>query len=82
MRNLTTETRRRGARPQHRDIRTSTLRRLQNVWQTVQSALREIFDESAYERFLLRTRNARSVASYSAFVRERDAGLMKKPRCC
>jgi hypothetical protein len=46
------------------------------------AALREIFDESAYERFLLRTHAARSVASYRDFLREREGALARKPRCC
>jgi hypothetical protein len=50
--------------------------------QTVRAALREIFDESAYDRFLLRTHASRSVASYREFARERDAAMVKKPRCC
>jgi hypothetical protein len=50
--------------------------------QTLRAALREIFDESAYDRFLLRAHASRSVASYRAFTRERDAAMVKKPRCC
>ncbi|HET8891312.1 MAG TPA: hypothetical protein VFQ41_20580 [Candidatus Angelobacter sp.] len=50
--------------------------------QTLFAALREIFDESAYDRFLLQTNAARSVATYRAFTRERDAAMLKKPRCC
>ena len=50
--------------------------------QTIGAALREIFDESAYDRFLLRTHASRSIASYRAFTRERDAAMLKKPRCC
>jgi hypothetical protein len=53
-----------------------------NVMQTLRAALHEIFDESAYDRFLLRTNTARSVASYQDFMRERDAAMAKKPRCC
>jgi hypothetical protein len=49
---------------------------------TLLAALREIFDESAYDRFLLRTHASRSIASYRAFTRERDAAMQKKPRCC
>jgi predicted ArsR family transcriptional regulator len=56
--------------------------RLGNVWNLVKATLREIFDESAYERFLLRTNSARSVASYRDYMRERDAAMAKKPRCC
>ncbi|HEX4605611.1 MAG TPA: hypothetical protein VH724_16535 [Candidatus Angelobacter sp.] len=54
----------------------------QNALQTFRAALREIFDESAYDRFLLRTHESRSVDSYRAFTRERDAAMLKKPRCC
>ncbi|MGC2743465.1 MAG: hypothetical protein WA672_09770 [Candidatus Angelobacter sp.] len=50
--------------------------------QIVRATLREIFDESAYDRFLLRTDASRSVASYREFMRERDADVVKKPRCC
>jgi hypothetical protein len=46
------------------------------------AAIREIFDESAYGRFLLRTNAGRSIASYRAFTRERDVSMQKKPRCC
>lgn len=49
---------------------------------TVRAVLCEIFDESAYDRFLLRTHASRSIASYRAFTRERDAAMLKKPRCC
>jgi hypothetical protein len=55
---------------------------LNRAMQAIRAALREIFDESAYDRFLLRTCTVRSVTSYRAFVRERDAAMMKKPRCC
>ena len=48
----------------------------------IRATLREIFDESAYDRFLRRTHASRSVASYRAFMRERDAAMLKKPRCC
>jgi hypothetical protein len=53
-----------------------------SVWKLFRATLREIFDESAYDRFLLRTNASRSVASYRAFTRERDAAMLKKPRCC
>ena len=57
-------------------------RRIFQTWTLVRAALREIFDESAYDRFLLRTNAARSVASYRDYMRERDAAILKKPRCC
>jgi hypothetical protein len=49
---------------------------------TLRAVLREIFDESAYDRFLLRTHAMRTAASYRDFTRERDAAMVKKPRCC
>jgi hypothetical protein len=55
---------------------------IQNAARTLCAALREIFDESAYDRFLLRTSAVRSIASYRAFTCERDASMQKKPRCC
>lgn len=53
-----------------------------NAIHTLRATLREIFDESAYDRFLLQTHASRSRASYRAFTRERDAAMLKKPRCC
>jgi hypothetical protein len=46
------------------------------------SALREIFDESAYERFLLRQNLARSRATYAQFLREQELSKARRPRCC
>jgi hypothetical protein len=48
----------------------------------LRAALREIFDETAYDRFLVRTNALRSVASYRDFMQEREAAMVKKPRCC
>jgi hypothetical protein len=83
MSNFTAEARRRG---EHRVIGSSGHR---DIWKTVISALqivrdalREVFDESAYERFLTRTQSARSIASYRAFLREREATVVRNPRCC
>jgi len=46
------------------------------------SALREIFDESAYERFLERQRKAPSQAAYAEFLREGQAAQERRARCC
>jgi len=59
-----------------------SLPRLASAIRTFRAALREIFDESAYDRFLLRTHASRSIASYRAFTLERDAAMLKRPRCC
>ncbi len=47
------------------------------------AALREIFDESAYQRFLTRQGWEDSPRSYSEFLQEREAlGRRPRPRCC
>jgi hypothetical protein len=61
---------------------TFALALINNAIRTFHSALREIFDESAYDRFLLRTHASRTAASYRDFTRERDAAMLEKPRCC
>ncbi|MBZ5508880.1 MAG: hypothetical protein LAO78_25755, partial [Acidobacteriia bacterium] len=55
---------------------------LRNGWRLLRAVLREIFDESAYDRFLLRTQRQRSAESYRSFMVERDAAAATKPRCC
>ncbi len=46
------------------------------------AALREIFDESAYLRFLQRHQVASSCAAYAAFLRENELAQARRPRCC
>ena len=58
------------------------MKSIQTFFQVVMATLREIFDENAYQRFLLRTSSVPSVESYSKFVHERDATIAKRPRCC
>jgi hypothetical protein len=86
MRNLTTEARRHGGRSGGRSIGQTADQdgrsRFHRAWINFRATLREIFDESAYERFLLRTSGVRSVASYRDFMQERAAAMSKKPRCC
>jgi hypothetical protein len=48
----------------------------------LKATLCEIFDESAYDRFLIRTHSDRSVSSYRAFIRERENAMAQKQRCC
>ena len=66
----------------HRTIGTSGHRWIRHAVEVGVAVLREIFDESAYERFLRRTHAVRSVASYREFLRERKASMVRKPRCC
>jgi hypothetical protein len=46
------------------------------------SALQEIFDESAYARFLLRRQLQTSPESYAEFLRENERMRQRRPRCC
>lgn len=46
------------------------------------ATLREIFDESAYQRFLAREGVAASRATYAEFLREVEISKARRPRCC
>ena len=46
------------------------------------AAVREIFDESAYARFLQREALVQGRESYRAFLRERETAIERRPRCC
>jgi len=48
------------------------------VW----AALEEIFEESAYRRFLQRNEVASSREAYAAFLREQEFSKARSPRCC
>jgi hypothetical protein len=48
------------------------------VW----AALEEIFEESAYSRFLQRNQVASSREAYAAFLREQEFSKARRPRCC
>jgi hypothetical protein len=46
------------------------------------STLREIFDESAYSRFLARHRMNSCPSAYAAFLREQERTKARRPKCC
>ena len=46
------------------------------------ATLREIFDESAYTRFLERNDAQSSPESYQNFLRETEIARARRPRCC
>jgi len=46
------------------------------------TVIREIFDESAYARFLNRTQKPSSPQAYAAFRSEYEALKARRPRCC
>jgi hypothetical protein len=55
--------------------------RFKNAVKIVLAALREIFDEASYARFLQRSHLDSSPDAYAAFWRERQS-KPPKPRCC
>ena len=57
-------------------------RALGRVRHLAYATLREIFDEAAYDRFLLRHAAAPSRAAYAAFRRETETDKARRPRCC
>jgi hypothetical protein len=46
------------------------------------AALREIFDESAYQRFLVRSHLESSPNAYAVFRQENEQAKSRRPRCC
>jgi hypothetical protein len=55
---------------------------LRKVAVLIRETLREIFDESAYARFLARNKAIASRESYTAFTRESAAARQRRPKCC
>lgn len=58
------------------------LPRLKLFTQILAATLREIFDESAYARFLNRRQLQSSRAAYAAFRQEYEAAKARRPKCC
>lgn len=56
--------------------------RIAHVFHTFLMVLREIFDESAYARFLQSSCIPSSPAAYAAFCREREVRIARRSRCC
>jgi hypothetical protein len=52
------------------------------MFTTLMAALREIFDEAAYSRFLSRAGLDSSSKSYAAFRREIEEVKVRRPKCC
>lgn len=55
---------------------------LRHAAELVRAALEEIFDESAYGRFLERRGTPSSRAAYAEFLREGQVARERRPRCC
>lgn len=79
-----TSSSRRDSRPRLSDWATPSFLAavLKNAFILVRSVLSEIFDESAYNRFLSRQRLPDSPESYAAFLREHELIKARRPRCC
>jgi hypothetical protein len=58
------------------------MKRVVSSWHTFMAALREIFDEAAYARFLNRTGIASSSAAYAVFRQEFEEAKVRRPKCC
>jgi hypothetical protein len=48
----------------------------------VRETLQEIFEESAYARFLERRGIPSSREAYANFLRETESSRVRRPRCC
>jgi len=55
---------------------------LTQVFVRVNAILREIFEESAYARFLARRGIASSKNAYAEFLREQESLKARRPKCC
>jgi hypothetical protein len=58
------------------------MKQIVSIASTLIAALREIFDEAAYARFLERAGISSSSAAYSAFLREFEETKVRRPKCC
>ena len=56
--------------------------RLKAILEVLLATMREIFDENAYARYLVRTGASPSRASYAGFLEERRAAELRRVRCC
>jgi len=57
-------------------------KRIGEFLSTLKDVLREIFDESAYQRFLNRSQLPSSSAAYAIFIKENEQIKARRPRCC
>ena len=55
---------------------------LREVFGLIVAILREIFDESAYQRFLDRSCLESSPSAYAIFLQENEQAKSRRPRCC
>lgn len=58
------------------------MRRLTQFFTLLLATLREIFDESAYARYLQQNQLSSSPAAYAGFLRQNELVKARRPRCC
>jgi hypothetical protein len=58
------------------------MREVRQIVTTIVATLREIFDESAYIRFLTRHGMSSCPSAYAAFLREQEGTKARRPKCC
>jgi hypothetical protein len=58
------------------------MKRFRGMVNVAMATLREIFDESAYRRFLERRQVVSSRKAYAEFTREHELLRARRPRCC
>jgi hypothetical protein len=56
--------------------------RVRQIAATIVAALREIFDESAYSRFLASRGLSSCPDAYAAFLSEQEDIKTRRPKCC
>jgi len=56
--------------------------RFREFFRILRAVLSEIFDESAYSRFLTQRGMSSSVTAYAEFLKETDHARARRPRCC
>jgi len=55
---------------------------LRHVLQLLLATVREIFDESAYQRFLTHRKLHSGRASYALFLEDQETRKARQPKCC
>ena len=63
-------------------LRERGIKQILNFARIFLAAMREIFDEAPYARFLQRTQTVSSPQAYAAFRREHEHRHARRPRCC
>jgi hypothetical protein len=79
---MTTITKRKTTTRTTRSMIAQGVRAIAGFFEVIAGVLQEVFDESAYRRFLVRCNLASSAASYAAFCAEQEKSRARRPRCC